>query len=180
MFTLPVDRNSTLNLLAPGKQVKERTWKLTTVLQSGVCVNGGDWIAGSQKDHVISTNFTLDIVFDNVVLSSHAVTSNQTCVTNILVDTDQINKHILTFRITGKDHSQPVVDNIHSAVCLYFYIEDLLFKDCIDTLTQFKVYLTNESKMGTTIIGENGELTLELTTPIYTWLLANQASISLE
>lgn len=176
MFTLPVNRDSTVNLTVRGKQTKHRTWTLTTIVQTGININFGDWIPGDQTDYVSSTQFVLDILIDGNVSSSHLLTSQQQTFTDTFIDTDQTTNRSVTFRLTGKTNDA-VVNEIHDLVKIKFYIEDLEFSNKIFELCSYTIYESEQTHIGSELLGQNGELTLHLTTPIYTWLLSNDQLI---
>jgi len=176
MFTLPINRDSTVKLLVPGKTVTPRVWTLATTVQAGIAINFGEWIPGDQTTHQPLTIFNIEILLDEVVVATHAVTATTQTFINEFTDTDQTTNHILTFRITGKQVDL-ILDDIHDLIKLNFSIEGLDFKSNIFDLCEYVTFDENEVKHGSEILGENGALTLPITTPIYTWLLSHQELI---
>jgi hypothetical protein len=177
MFTLPVNRDSSVNLSVPGKISVPRTWKLTVQFQTGIIVNFGDWIAGDQTDlyndpEFTDPEFTFELLVNNQVLASHSIGPSQYTINVEIDDTDQPTIQSIIVRLATRKAKRPGIKDLHAVVRVSFGLEDLMVRDFKPF--QYHNAETGKVNAGSMLIGQTGDLVLNLTTPIYTWLLSNK------
>ena len=138
------------------------SWELTVVATPVISINNEIFPAEAYFEKLLCINsadeLMVDIVYDNVKLDSFNFLNNQAYKSTFLLKDDhKITDHTLEITLSGKNSSHIYAD------------------DSVSWLIKIEVYIENLPIMledeVVKMVGENSNTTLQLTTPIYRWLL---------
>jgi len=166
--TSDIDFTSDIKKIITGKPVFVPVWELKVIATPMIGIDGDVFPAEEYLKRLLRINsadeLQIDVLYDNIKLDSFNFSNHQPHETIVkLKDDHEITDHVLNIVLSGKNASHIYDDNSVSwLIKLEVYIENLpiLLED--DTVKMF---------------GENGVTTLQLTTPIYRWLLDHTTSI---
>jgi len=166
--TSDIDFTSDIEKIISGKPVFIPVWELKVIATPIVGINGDVFPAEVYKERALTMNtaaeLQIDVVYDNIKLDSFDFSNPQPHETIVkLKDDHEITDHVLNIILSGKNASHIYDDDSVSwLVKLEVYIENL------------PILLEDDAVK---IVGENGATTLQLTTPIYRWLLDHAGPI---
>jgi hypothetical protein len=169
----------------PGKQYELSKFNLALTIEPGSMINWKTWIPASQSHKLFDMPYetmTVEAWYDDTRLIASSPLSASVISINVqLPDDHEDVHHIITIKLSGKDSTHTFnyeADQLAvGMIKIKLYIEDLPINYCLEGQDVFfaddKVGAQNWAEF----MGENGEQHIQISTPIYTWLVDNHAEI---
>jgi hypothetical protein len=173
MFTLPIDK-----IIEPwpaplGKKVHIPTWNLKVSLVPGI-MRHNTWTPVTDSSQWPNTDMCVQVWLGSQSLIDQKLTHSPINLSHDVEDQGPCYQE-LKIVLSGKSATK-----LDSDVMLHvdLAVENLSIMPVLDTHGQYVIHSTGERKIPGEYMGENGEMTLNIYTPIYVWLLQNQVAIN--
>lgn len=172
MFTLPIDKVIESWPVPPGKKIQQPTWNLKVCIGAG-SMQRNTWTPLTDSSRLLDTNMCVQIWLGSQCLINQRITNDPINLSHDVVDQGPARQE-LKIVLAGKSATKMDSDLM---LQLDIAVENLSIMPILDTHGQYVIDGTGEHKIPGEYLGENGEVTLSIYTPIYVWLLQNQKSI---
>ena len=169
----------------PGKTDTVSKFKLLLTVEPGSMINWKTWTPAAESHKLFDMPYetlTVEAWYDATKLIASSPLSSSVIIINAeLPDDHEDVDHTITIKLMGKNDTHTcsyAVDQLATAMIkVKLYIEDLPINYCLEGQDVFfaddKVGAQNWAEF----MGENGQQHIQVSTPIYTWLINNHAQI---
>lgn len=175
MFTLPVDREPKQGMPLAGKIAQPPLWNLQVCVEPGVLTNSNQWRPGLDHACFSDPNFCLQIWWANQCLFHSQVNGQRFTFGKNLPDSATAQRQALTIKLQGKPCLPDQQQNV--LIKLQVLVEGISIMPLLEDHASY-VLDNGQHKIAGEFLGENGKQTLEIYTPIYTWLMAHHNKLN--
>jgi hypothetical protein len=171
MFTWPGNRMHARRQPTPplGKPLEQPQWKLDVTVAPGFMTKDNSWIPAHHNTVAWPDRVQVVLELDGVLFDQSQVGINQHRLINSLPDSAALTQHELRVNISGLQNNI-MTDNGCPMLLVSISVENIVLDEIMDR-AQYHTWDTGEIKKGSQYLGQDGQLVLRLTCPIYVWLM---------
>lgn len=172
-------------MIIPGKIPYVKTASLDISISAGTMINQATWVPARDYDSYFNStipapykNLSVTIYLDNQMLLSSTLESTINFHYDFL-DTDETTNHCIKIVTNGFSEDQCYfsngIGNVSPMIKINsIHIEHLNMANTLEDSGACFQDTANNASASTEYIGQNGNLVLNFSTPIYVWLLENE------